>query len=417
MIKPFVISSLFFLSIFYFQITNNQREGHFVVVGAYSVNKEFYAKRYQQILLDKNKKAHYGYSASKNLYFVYLDYSKNFDEAIMSMRSLRKEDGFSDAWVYVGALSSPEFQKEVSDVSEEMNTDTETPEDFSVNQINESEERDTQSLPTSEQLQATDNEVPVETRKEVDIPKTTSEVENLNDLKIRFNLFNATTGESIPGEVQVIDEERVSLLQQLSSDTTHFLKDPNNRTGDILLIAEVFGFRKDQKLVNFYSPFSQDSVYTIVNLEEGIYEVDFDLVRYRKGDIVVMYNVFFFKDAAMMLPESRYQLNQLLEMMNENPDYRIKIHGHTNGNAPGKIITPGTDNNYFSLSESDEEGFGTAKKLSKERAELIKAFLVDNGVDPSRMEVKAWGGKRMLYDKLSSQADKNVRVEIEILEE
>ena len=39
-----------------------------------------------------------------------------------------------------------------------------------------------------------------------------------------------------------------------------------------------------------------------------------------------------------MLPESKYELNSLLQLMNENSRYRISLHGHTNGNYTGKIF-------------------------------------------------------------------------------
>jgi outer membrane protein OmpA-like peptidoglycan-associated protein len=60
---------------------------------------------------------------------------------------------------------------------------------------------------------------------------------------------------------------------------------------------------------------------------------------------------------------------------------------------------------------------GSAKKLSGERAEVIREYLVANGVPAKRMEVKAWGGKRPLHDKHATRAQENVRVEIEILED
>ena len=34
-----------------------------------------------------------------------------------------------------------------------------------------------------------------------------------------------------------------------------------------------------------------------------------------------MYNVFFFKDAAVMRPESRYEITSLLEMLKENKGF------------------------------------------------------------------------------------------------
>jgi outer membrane protein OmpA-like peptidoglycan-associated protein len=92
------------------------------------------------------------------------------------------------------------------------------------------------------------------------------------------------------------------------------------------------------------------------------------------------------------------------------------LHGHTNGNYHGKIITLGPDKNFFSVLGSTNT-MGTAKDLSYDRAETIKEYLEANGIEPSRIEVKAWGGKRPLYDKHSVNAKKNVRVEVEILDE
>jgi outer membrane protein OmpA-like peptidoglycan-associated protein len=117
-----------------------------------------------------------------------------------------------------------------------------------------------------------------------------------------------------------------------------------------------------------------------------------------------------------MRPESRFEVTSLLTMLQENSNYKIKIHGHTNGGAHGRIISLKEGNtNYFALNDT-KDGIGSAKDLSEQRAEVVKDFLVSNGVDEKRMEVKAWGGKRPLYDKHSPQAQSNVRVEIEILE-
>jgi outer membrane protein OmpA-like peptidoglycan-associated protein len=140
------------------------------------------------------------------------------------------------------------------------------------------------------------------------------------------------------------------------------------------------------------------------------------MVRYQKGDIATLYNVYFFNDAAVMLPESKYELNSLLNMMMEKP-YKIVLHGHTNSNARGRIILRNSEENFFSISSDIKESYGSAKELSKQRAETIKAWLIANGIDGTRIEIKAWGGTRMLYEKNSARAKQNVRVEVEVLED
>jgi outer membrane protein OmpA-like peptidoglycan-associated protein len=148
--------------------------------------------------------------------------------------------------------------------------------------------------------------------------------------------------------------------------------------------------------------------------EKGNVVVPFELMWLQRGDVAIMYNVFFFKDAAVMRPESRFEVNNLLTLLRENPTYRIRIHGHTNGNASGKIIRMGVPGNFYTLAGT-KQGYGSAKSLSEERAMVIRDYLITNGILADRMEVKAWGGKKPIFDKHSVRASENVRVEIEIL--
>ncbi|MBK7652654.1 MAG: OmpA family protein [Flammeovirgaceae bacterium] len=120
------------------------------------------------------------------------------------------------------------------------------------------------------------------------------------------------------------------------------------------------------------------------------YVIKFDLVRLQKGDIETLYDVYFFNDAAVMLPDSKYELLRLLDFMNSNERYKIVLHGHTNGNAHGKIITMGPNHNFFELTTDDVEEPGSAKELSYQRALVIKEWLVSKGIAENRISIKAW---------------------------
>ena len=218
----------------------------------------------------------------------------------------------------------------------------------------------------------------------------------------------------IRGDVDVIDVDRTRKMGTYNGNLAVKVASPDSKSGKMQLVCDVFGYQKVTREINYNDPESGDGIIRDAN---GSVVIPFELTRLKKGDIAVMYNVYFFKDAAIMRPESRYEVNSLLEMMKENPKYKIKIHGHTNGNAAGKIISMEKDSqNFFALTDT-KEGVGTAKQLSEERGNIIREYLISNGVDAKRMEVKAWGGKRPIHDKLSSKAQENVRVEIEILED
>ena len=181
------------------------------------------------------------------------------------------------------------------------------------------------------------------------------------------------------------------------------------------MISEIFGFKKVQHDINLKEPFNE-MTEGFLSIEDSVLIVDFELQRYTKGDLVTMYNVYFFKDAAIMRPESQYELKQLLYMLQENPEYKISIQGHTNGNNKGPIIEMEEGSTaYFSREGPTNESFGSAKKLSESRANLIRSYLISNGIDESRMEAIGYGGKKSIYGKLDNLAYKNVRVEIEIL--
>jgi outer membrane protein OmpA-like peptidoglycan-associated protein len=208
-----------------------------------------------------------------------------------------------------------------------------------------------------------------------------------------------------------VDVDQVRKIGTYDGNKIVDIPKPKGKSGKITMTCNVFGYRRIQHDLNYLDP-AGDSV----EIQDSTIVVPFKLVRLQKGDVAVMYDVYFFRDAAIMRPESRFEVGSLLEMMKENPKYKIKIHGHTNGKAPGKIISmkEGSEN-YFSLSDT-KEGVGSAKALSQARADLLKAYLVNNGIDEKRLVVKAWGGKKPIYDKFSPQAQANVRVEIEILD-
>ncbi len=228
--------------------------------------------------------------------------------------------------------------------------------------------------------------------------------------KFKFDIFNTVDRRKVVGGVDLVTEAGRKLVSFQGNEVIQVKR--KDASGEIILSCEILGFRKLLFKLNYDNPFLVDGV---VKGEDDEAIIPFGLVRLQKGDIAVMYNVFFYQDAAIIRPESKYEINNLLGMMNENAAYKIRIHGHTNGNSAGKIITMGDSKNYFSLSGT-KEGRGSAKDLSEKRAEVIQQYLVDNGILVGRTEIKAWGGKRPLYDKNDNQARANVRVEIEILE-
>lgn len=127
-------------------------------------------------------------------------------------------------------------------------------------------------------------------------------------------------------------------------------------------------------------------------------------------------SIYFYLDAAIILPKSKEKIDAVYEQMLENPEITILIHGHTNGNKLGPIITQGTSEQLFALDNSKNKWrVGTSLGLSKHRAEAVKNYLVQKGIKEERIEVVGWGGNYMIYDKHVEKSWYNARADIEFI--
>jgi outer membrane protein OmpA-like peptidoglycan-associated protein len=144
-------------------------------------------------------------------------------------------------------------------------------------------------------------------------------------------------------------------------------------------------------------------------------EVGKKIMATKKGTMEKLDYIYFYRDASVLRPESKFAIDELLNLLKENPKQVIRIHGHTNGNDPGKIIRRTEEStDFFSLKNTIED-YGSAKELSLLRAEQIRDYLVASGIEKGRMSIKAWGGKKPLFPVDDDRAEANVRVEIEIV--
>jgi outer membrane protein OmpA-like peptidoglycan-associated protein len=96
-------------------------------------------------------------------------------------------------------------------------------------------------------------------------------------------------------------------------------------------------------------------------------------------------------------------LNNLVSILKENPTVKIEINAHSD-----KV------EDETASKEPDNEEW---QKLDEKRAEVIKAYLVDKGIDASRLSTKTHGSLRAASEG-GAEIDKakNRRVEFEIVE-
>ncbi len=92
----------------------------------------------------------------------------------------------------------------------------------------------------------------------------------------------------------------------------------------------------------------------------------------RKGESVVLKNIFFEFDHWELKKESFVELNKVAEFMKNNPGLKVEIAGHTDNVG------------------SDEYN----KDLSLKRAKAVTQYLIDHGISEERLLAKGYGEER-----------------------
>jgi OOP family OmpA-OmpF porin len=112
------------------------------------------------------------------------------------------------------------------------------------------------------------------------------------------------------------------------------------------------------------------------------------------GQVMRLNNLIFEVGKSRIDPESFGELDLLVNMMLENPSMVIQLEGHTD---------------YLGVAKEN-------LKLSQERVESVRGYLIDKGITRSRLKTKAFGGLQPLSRDNTPEAHRlNRRVEVRIL--
>lgn len=121
--------------------------------------------------------------------------------------------------------------------------------------------------------------------------------------------------------------------------------------------------------------------------------------------------IYFHNNTFAFTKQSSDQLNDLYELMDTRPDLAIVIHGHTSGNT--RNIKP--DPNTVHLGEGWSFK-GNSRQLSKKRAEAVKRYLVQRGIDAKRIKTEGHADDQKIVENPKTPQDhmRNMRVEITV---
>lgn len=382
---------LFSFSLWFCHTAYSQTTVYYVVIGGFAVQEN--AQKFAEYAMTLNVPATYSLNPERNIYYVYVRSTGNKGKAYTTLARMQ-EEGFSDAWVFKGWLGGPAGfaanpEKPITA------PENETP-------------KDPVQEPVVEKPVETEPELPVSTEPtpEVEKPKPAGK-------PFLFKLVNEENGKPLSvGQVHLLESDRANQYRGYNANEVVYVVPPNNRGGRWFVACQVIGFQP------YHSNFSYKDIEKLKGVtigENNEIVVPLAMRRVRKGDYIEMDQVKFIENSDIFTPVSERELNELVAMMEDDKGYKIKLHGHTNGDQAREIISMAASENFFALDAANTRAEGTAKQLSLQRAETVKKYLVSKGISADRISVRGEGGKQPIFDPKGTGAINNARVEVEIV--
>ncbi len=113
------------------------------------------------------------------------------------------------------------------------------------------------------------------------------------------------------------------------------------------------------------------------------------------GKVMRLDALIFQQRSSIISPQSYPELNNVAQMLHTNPKMVIQLEGHTDTRGDAKMNL----------------------KLSQERVDAVRDYLIQKGVEKNKVKTKAYGGTMPLSMESTEEAHKlNRRVEARILE-
>jgi outer membrane protein OmpA-like peptidoglycan-associated protein len=196
---------------------------------------------------------------------------------------------------------------------------------------------------------------------------------------------DAQTGKPVEATLFIIDNEKNDTLYEITSNSTtgkYLVTLPAGKNYGIVAQAPNYLFHSE----NF--DIAQNTTYQEV-------QKDIQLKAIKKGEKIILKNIFFDFDKATLRKESIAELERLHKILTDNPKIKIKIGGHTDN--------VGSD--------------AYNQQLSEKRAKAVVDWLIQHGIDASRLQYQGYGESVPIATNETDEGRQlNRRTEFEIID-
>ncbi|MEO6682424.1 MAG: OmpA family protein [Ginsengibacter sp.] len=208
------------------------------------------------------------------------------------------------------------------------------------------------------------------------------DIRPLKTLWVKGQVYDAKTKDGIPSTIELTDVNTNQIISKLQTD----------ENGNYLVTIPVekeYAFNVNRKGYLLYS-----ENYHISRDIDSAFVADIPLQPIESKAMVILKNVFFGINETSLKPESMAELDQVGNLLKENPDVKILITGHTDN------VGQPADN----------------LKLSEGRALSVVNYLVSKGIAKERLSHQGYGATRPFTDNDTEEnRAKNRRTEMEVL--
>ena len=209
--------------------------------------------------------------------------------------------------------------------------------------------------------------------------------EDIRPLKtwwVKGKVFDKKTTAGLPSAVELTEIKSGNLISKIQTD-----EDGNYLV--TLPVGKNYAFNVNRKGYLFYS----DNFSLAKNNPDSVFIVNIPLQPIEKGATIVLKNIFFETGKFELQNESKSELNKLVTLLNENPNLKIQIDGHTDNVGQEK------DNLL----------------LSTNRAKAVVGYLLSKAINSQRLTYKGFGATKPVAGNATEQSKAlNRRTELSI---
>lgn len=192
------------------------------------------------------------------------------------------------------------------------------------------------------------------------------------------------SGKALQANVELTDLLTGVIVDSVSSDIEN---------GEFLMVLHPgndYAFNINSPAYLFYS----ENFNLKDSLNDRFVEKKFELILIKQGNSIILNNIFFEFNSSELLESSQPELGNLAELLIKNENLRIEINGHTDN----------IGDDAYNI------------QLSTDRARAVYSYLIDRGIDPSRLKYSGYGSAKPLdTNETETGRAKNRRTEIVIL--